>query len=321
MRRALALIALLSAACADTVILGTECVTGGGTCEQIKPAPGGEGVDAGGAPSDVIDGGEEPPAANLDSGGDEQPPAEPPRDSGGRPPRDASFFPIRDAARPLPVPADAGPAEFPAFSNPSFELVDGGREGMLVETSQGAQSPYETSVAPWYVCRGGTSVASMVSYTFGLPPRTTMVAPRDGNTFITDTIPLVAFSFGGLTQELGEPLVPGKRYAFAVDVFAQPDALMFREFVLELRYADSFGCFFGFIGYPLAMTTPITPGAWETKCIDFIAPQPDSPLSRNGIRHVILMASVPLDPVNFSPLHFDNIRPHAMCGNAVPATP
>ena len=143
MRPALALFALLSAACADTVVLGTECVTGG-ACDQIRPPPGTDGLDAGGPQSEFIDGGEDPPATGLDSGSDEQPPLEPLRDSGPRPTRDASIFPIRDAARPPPVPADAGPPMFPMFVNPSFELVDGGREGEVTEFNPQAPAATDT---------------------------------------------------------------------------------------------------------------------------------------------------------------------------------
>jgi hypothetical protein len=294
MRRALAVIALFSAACADTIVLGTECLTASGVCEQQKPPPGSDGLDAGSPPAEFTDGGEEPPAASLDGGGEERPPIETPPLDSGRPPRDASLLPPLDARVP-PVPADAGPPGFPTFINPSFELVAGGREGAIAETIPGAQSPSETSIAPWYVCRSGTSVNSSVSY--GLLGRQETVTPRDGNTFITDTFPIVALNLNGITQELALPMTSGKRYAFAVDVYAQPDPLMFRELVLELRWSESFGCTFGF---PLAISEPITPGAWETKCFDFIAPNP--------VRNVMFMVNAPGDLVNFTALHFDNIR-------------
>lgn len=308
MRSALALFALLSAACADTVLLGTECVTGGGACEQVKPAPG-DGLDAGNAP-EFIDGGEEPPSSSLDSGGDEQPPLEPPRDSGTRPIRDASFFPFRDAARPPPVPADAGPALFPAFSNPSFELVDGGREGPLDEANPNAQSFGETAIAPWFACLSAASVNSSTSY--GLLGRMTTVTPTDGATFATAPFPIVALNISGITQELAQPLVPGQRYAFAIDVFAQPDPVMIRQLVLDV--VESTGCV---PMRPLASTGTIPAGSWQTKCIDFIAPEAVGLLSRE-VRGVMLMVNAPGDPVNFTALHLDNIRPvtPGLCSDA-----
>jgi hypothetical protein len=307
MRRAFALLALLSAGCADPVVLGSECLTASGVCEQSKPLPDGDGVDAGGAPSEA-DGGEDPPPSSLDGGGDEQPPMEP-RDSGG-PPRDAAMIPvIRDAARPPPVPPDAGPATYPQFLNPSFELVDGGSEGEVSEFPN-AQLPSESPIAPWYNnCRTGTTVTSMATY--GLPGRMTTVTPSDGDTFVTDTFPIVVLNTNGITQELTEPLVAGKRYAFAVDVYAQFDLLMLRELVLDVMYPDPLvNC----LGRPLAVTTPIPPGSWQTRCIDFIAPES---LAR-PIRSLMLMANAPGDFVNITAaLHFDNIRPAtpALCGN------
>jgi hypothetical protein len=311
MRRALALFALLSAACAETVVLGTECLTASGVCEQSRPLPDSDGVDAGGAPSG--DGGEDPPPSSLD-GGDEQPPVEP-RDS-GPPPRDAGLLPIRDAARPPPVPADAGPAAFPMFINPSFELVDGGQEGEIAPIGQNAQSPAESPIAPWYICRNGTFVTSSASY--GLPGRMTTVTPRDGNTFITDTflIPLLAFNANGITQELAQPLQPGKRYAFAVDVYAEFDLVMLRELVLEVQSTEALGCL---LGRTVAVSAPIPPGSWQTRCIDFIAPEPLTPLSR-PVQNLMIMVSAPGDPLNLTGrLHIDNIRAAtpALCDGSV----
>ncbi len=73
-----------------------------------------------------------------------------------------------------------------------------------------------------------------------------MFTPREGKTFLTDTIPFVALNVNGLTEELAEPLLPDQRYAFAVDLFAQPDAPFIQpsEYVLELLAADALGCLF-----------------------------------------------------------------------------
>lgn len=308
MRHALVLIALFSAACADTVVLGTECLTASGACERQKPLVG-DGNDGSSPPPELVDAGEDAPASNLDAGLDDPPPEDTTTPEAGRTPRDAGPFPIRDA-RPPAVPEDAGPALFPAFINPSFELVDGGREGAINETNEGALTASATSIAPWYACRDGVSVNSTTTY--GLPGRQETVTPRDGNTFITDTFPIVVRNLNGVTQELAVPLEAGKRYAFAVDVYAQPDALMLRELQLDLLWADAFGCF---LGRPLATTLPIPPGSWQTRCIDFIAPVPANPLSR-GVRNLMFMVTAPGDLLNFTALHFDHIRPDPMCGNA-----
>jgi hypothetical protein len=300
MRGVLVLIALLLSACEQTIVLGTECPPRSGPCDMKQPLPGED--DDGGSTGGMRDGGDE----QTNEGGDAGVDGPGRRDAGAGdsgPARDASVVPMRDAG-----PAeDAGPALFPAFRNPSFELFDGGQVGALPPTTGTAGAPAESSIPPWYTCRPGTSVNSLVMY--GLGENQTTVRPRDGDTFATDTIPLVVFNLNnGLTEELGEPLLPDQRYAFAVDLFAQPDLLQPAEYVLDLLAADV-GCFFG---RKLASSDRVVPGEWQTYCVRFISP-PEA-LLQAPIRSVMFQLSAPGSPVNLSAaMHIDNIRFDPKC--------
>jgi hypothetical protein len=312
MRCALVLIALLfCSACEETVVLGTECPAQNGVCEK-RQSPTGDENDTGMTPPEGDrDGGDGSSQPNMDlDGGKEEPQGNDAsqRDAGDG--NGANVAPPKDA-RPT-EPEDAGPALFPPFVNPSFELVDGGREGDVVETTPGAPSPVETSIAPWYTCRRGISVSSSVTY--GLPGNQYTVRPVDGDTFITDTFPIVVGNANGITQDLSAPLLPGQRYAFAVEVWAERDPLMFSEPVLELAVSDGFGCL---LGRKIGMSQSITPDGWRKACITFTTPAVSQ--LQPSIRTLMLLINAPNDPVNFAPMHFDNIRPDPECGNVVSA--
>lgn len=303
MRSALVLIALLlCSACEEMVVLGTECPAQDGTCKKVQ-SPGENDT---GTPGDDGrgDGGEDqlPPNGDLDAGSDELMKDAGRRDgsAGGR---DATVFPIRDA-RPS-EPEDAGPALYPSFVNPSFELVDGGREGPLPGPMLGSPPALETAIAPWYTCRDGTTINTSVSSPLS---GTMTVRPSDGNAFITDTFPIVALNTNGITQELKDPLIPGQHYAFAVDLWAVRDITQIRDLVLEVAAGDGVGCWFS---PPLASSMPIAPGGpWKKSCISFIAPAP--------LRALSFRVNAPGDFVNLTAaMHIDNIRPDVECGNVI----
>jgi hypothetical protein len=307
MRPALVSIALLfCSACEEVVVLGTECPSRDGTCEKQHPPIGDENDTGMQAPDgERSDGGDDqlPPNGDLDAGRGGAMNKDGGQLDGNA--RDATTPPARDA-RPA-EPVDAGPAMFPPFINPSFELVDGGHEGELTVPNPPSPPSAETAIAPWYACRRGMSVNSSVTYS--VLGNSYTVTPRQGNTFLTDTFPIVALNFNGVTQDLAAPLTPGQRYAFAVDVWAQRDPVMVGEVVLELGAGDV-SCV---VARKIAESKPISPDGWRKACFDFIAPAPLNPFSST----VMFVINVPNDWLNLAPVHFDNIRPDPECGNVL----
>jgi hypothetical protein len=305
-RRAFLVIALLVSACEKTIVLGSECPSHNGACakEHVPTEDGSDasdpghedGNDAGDAPTGTLDAGASG-VGGGDAGG---------RDA-GRLDRDAGVLPMRDAR----VPEDAGPALFPPFANPSFELSDGGKEGEIPVNPQGGATSTETPIAPWYECRNGTSVNSSV--TTGLPgPNQVTIQPTDGKTFLTDTFPIVALNVNGITQDLTEPLRAGQRYAFAVDLWAERDAVQISDLVLELAAADPLtGCL---LGRTIASSPPIVPGGWRTLCMSFVTPT-NNTLFSMGIRSLMFMVNAPGDYTNLTRLHIDNIRSTPQCND------
>lgn len=309
MRSVLVLIALLLAACEETIVLGTECPSRDGPCAKKQPLPGDrdeagsiteDGRDSGEVVNPSLDGGVDP--GLLDSGAADS----------GRSPRDASVIQPPDA-RPR---EDAGPALFPAFRNPSFELVDGGQEGELdfTPTGPGPGGQVETSIAPWYPCRKGFSVKASAMYGF---PNQTTVTKRDGQTFLTDSFPIVIKNYNGLMQELAEPMLPDRHYAFLVDIFVQPPIAISAtpvQYSFELQDGD-LGCL---APRKLVASDPLTPGEWTTVCMNFMTP-PESPLQQ-PIRNVMITANSNFDSLTLmAEMNIDNIRYDPACANKPPS--
>jgi hypothetical protein len=296
MRWALLLIALTAWGCEETIFLGSECPAQNGACAREQPLPG-DPRDGGGTPPEQVRDAGEPPLAS-DGGGEDPSRFDAASGDAGR---DATVGSMRDAY----VPEDAGPALFPPFLNPSFEIIDGGTEGELPTTSPGVPNELSTSIPPWYTCRSGTTLNSSWTVADPFNPGAALVVyPTEGKTFVTDTFPIVAFNFNGFSQDLAEPLRPGQRYAFAVDVWAERDALPFSDLVLELAYGDPLGCL---LGRNLASSPMVATGGWRKVCLDFVAPAGNPPYQ--GVRTLMLMINAPRDYANTARMHIDNIRP------------
>lgn len=298
MRSALVLIALLLAACEETIVLGTECPARNGPCEKKLPPP--DDGDEGGSMVDEGDSGGDSSKPGADGGIDDPGLLDAGDGDSGRSPRDGSVMPAQDAR----AQEDAGPALFPRFRNPSFELIDGGEEGSLSFTPMSGSALVDTSISPWTTCRAGLSVSSSVSG-FNQPT----ITPREGRTLLTDTFPIVYMNLNGLFQELEEPLVPAQRYAFAVDVFLQLPTILQQnaavsEYFFEMQAAvDPLGCL---QGRRLATSSSIEPNAWKTVCMHFTTPP------QQAIRDVMILVNSP-SPVNVASLHIDNMRYDAKC--------
>jgi hypothetical protein len=169
----------------------------------------------------------------------------------------------------------------------------------------------ESGIAPWYTCRTGFSINNSVTYDpLNGPPVT--IRPKEGDTFLTDTFPIFIGNLNGLAQYFAEPLKPGQHYAFAVDLYAQPDFTSMAiptpnpGLALDLSTADALGCIFG---RKLTNSVTVPPGAWTKVCLNFLTPPEGGLLP--PIRGVMMQAGATIGA--FSALHIDNIRADPTC--------
>ncbi|HEY6879275.1 MAG TPA: hypothetical protein VI299_14715 [Polyangiales bacterium] len=172
------------------------------------------------------------------------------------------------------VPPDAGPNYvMPPIANPSFEFASPSNVPGDVTT---LTTPF-TNIDPWYTCQpiGGQVSNSVTAVraetgmskgdTEGAPK--VDVAPTDGKTFITIGYLVNILPFP-LLQVLAEPLHPGQRYAFALDVLATSQAA---QLAVELR-ANNEGCLGPTTQRALFTSDPITSLTWRTLCVSFTVP-------------------------------------------------
>ncbi|HEY6881347.1 MAG TPA: hypothetical protein VI299_25150 [Polyangiales bacterium] len=172
------------------------------------------------------------------------------------------------------VPPDAGPNYvMPPLVNPSFEFASPNNVPGDVTT---LTTPF-TNIDPWYTCQplGGqvsNSVTAVRAET-GLSKGDTEgapkvdVAPTDGKTFVTIGYLVNILPFP-LLQVLAEPLHPGQRYAFVLDVLATSQAA---QLAVELR-ANNEGCLGPTTQRALFTSDPVTSLTWHPLCVSFTAP-------------------------------------------------
>jgi hypothetical protein len=254
-------------ACDSTIVVGTDCPPLRGVCV----------VDDGGSSKEAAT-----PA--LDAYAPEPDASDPSLDG-------AADGAEPDAAEPTDAEVEAGPALFPPFQNPSFELQDGGTPGALAALDM--LSP----IAPWYACRSGLSVLS--SARAGNEP----VTPRAGDTFLGDTFPIVALNLNGVNQNFDPPLQAGQRYAFMVDLWSE-SGLSGGNLALEVGSMASDSCLAP--SFPLARSELLPNGGWQSVCISF-TPTRDVPA-------LMLMVTAPEEYLNIGArLYLDDIRPEPGC--------
>jgi hypothetical protein len=119
------------------------------------------------------------------------------------------------------LPGDAGAAAdgVLGIQNPSFELTRG--DGGQVTTLG------DNAIEPWYTCRDGLSAvheADLRAEPEGEPSAADLVAPSDGASFVSVTVPFGVGVSTQLFQRLRSPLGQGRRYAFVVDVQSESGA-------------------------------------------------------------------------------------------------
>lgn len=277
----LARLAALSAcslgACDATVVLGTDCPPLRGACVIEESGPPRE--DAASAERDA----NEPPPPEPDA-------SESPPDADAASEPDAGGGDPRDAAEDAVAEIDVGPALFPPFQNPSFELRDGSAPGNLPALEM--PSP----IAPWYACRTGLS--ALTSARAG----STTIEPTEGDTFLGDSFPIVALNLNGLNQNFDPPLQAGQRYAFVVDLWSESG--LSGNLALEVASVTAGSCI------PPVQTlkaTELLPnGGWQRVCLRF-TPTRD-------VSSLVLMVTAPAEYLNIGArLYLDNIRSEPDC--------
>ncbi|HEX6243974.1 MAG TPA: hypothetical protein VFZ61_23825 [Polyangiales bacterium] len=284
MRWVALLLPLLSAACARSILLGSECPDFDGPCPNIgesDPEPDGA-------------------APTADTGTDAQGPATPGGggdvDAGSV--QDASVEP--DASGDAAI-GDAGAVNFPGIRNPSFELPPDAATPVGLDL-------LGLSGVGWSGCRDGMDIVSEIHTTSGA-----VVRPTEGNTFFADGLS-ADFTQSGLVQELEKPLETGRRYAFELDVWAELGnlkgevGLKLGSGLLSFLGPTPLNCILSSFT-ELASTSAITPGGWETKCLSFSAPREATSITLLGY------AAAPGNVLGLSgaQLFIDNIRPVAGC--------
>jgi hypothetical protein len=265
--------ACLLGACDTTVVLGTDCPPLRGACV----------ADEGGGPKDDAASGEhdadEPSPSDRDA-------SESPHDAAV----DADAEPDAGDTEPPDATAevDAGPALFPPFQNPSFELRDGSAPGNLPALEM--PSP----IAPWYACRTGLSALTSVR------AGTLTVEPTDGDTFLGDSFPIVALNLNGLNQNFDPPLRAGQRYAFMVDLWSESGL----SGSLALEVASASSCIPPV--QTLKATELLANGGWQPVCLRFTPPR--------DVSSLVLMVTAPEEYLNIGArLYLDNIRSDPDC--------
>jgi hypothetical protein len=261
--------ACLLGACDATVVLGTECpplrgacVTGEGGAPQKDAASGEHDAD-------------EPSPPELDA-------SESPHDAAAEP--DAGDTDASDASPEV----DVGPALFPPFQNPSFELRDGSVAGNLSALEM--PSP----IAPWYACRTGLSALSSAR------GGSLTVEATDGDTFLGDSFPIVALNLNGLNQNFDPPLRAGQRYAFMVDLWSESGL----SGSLALEVASATSCIPPV--QTLKATELLANGGWQSVCLRFTPPR--------DVSSLVLMVTAPEEYLNIGArLYLDNIRSDPGC--------
>jgi hypothetical protein len=268
-----ALSACLLGACDATVVLGMDCPPLRGACVTHE----------GGAPRED--------AASGERDADEPPPPEP---DAGESPHDAdggaAGEPDAGDTQPHDASADVdlGPALFPPFQNPSFELRDGGTPGNLPALEM--PSP----IAPWYACRTGLSALASVR------AGSLTVEPTNGATFLGDSFPIVALNLNGLNQNFDPPLKAGQRYAFMVDLWSESGL----SGNLALEVASGIGCLPPV--QTLTATDLLPDGGWQPVCLVF-TPARD-------VSSLVLMVTAPEEYLNIGArLYLDDIRSDPEC--------
>jgi hypothetical protein len=257
----------LVGACDYTVVLGTDCPPLRGVCVK---------VDAGRSSDD---------AANETSDADELSDAGESSDAYADEPPDADVEVDAevDAQVDAQVDAevDAGPALFPPFQNPSFELRDGASAGPLMALEM------PSSIAPWYACRTGLSALNSARAGSG------SISPTEGETFLSDTFPIVAVNINGLNQNFDPPLAAGQRYAFAVDVWSE--SALSGNLALEVASGSCIP--------PVALLARsklLPDGGWQHICLEFTPPR--------DVASLVLMVTAPEEYLNIGArLYMDDI--------------
>jgi hypothetical protein len=267
--------------CSELIGLGTECPEGTGTCPiatdgkvELPPTPG-VGV--------VV------------------------------PPLDASVKPGLDAGKREagtlgpPLPGDAEPSAFVdlIIGNGGFEIKTG-----IAGDVTAVSLPTATGIAPWYTCQPigfgdnpTTAVRAENSVTLasqdGLSSEI-VTAPDGSKSFISIRYLVTLLDFP-LLQQLTNPLVPGLRYAIAVE--ARSDTPSTVGLALQLRGANYRDLSCVSVGdtpkqSTLAESDPIMTPGWRTLCLPFTAP----------VEYTHLMLSVQGGALNDGRLFLDNIR-------------
>jgi hypothetical protein len=214
---------------------------------------------------------------------------------------------VRDAGKTPTVPTDGATPNvgLSAFEvgNGEFSLTAGG-PGDVTTVSLSAF----TTIAPWFTCQpigGGSNPTTAVraENTVTLtgtetPPGEVVLAPDavdDKDTFISIRH-LVTLVDIPLLQRLPEPLLPGHRYALAIDVrTGNTDALL----SLQVRGGNVGDSCVGAQGQTiLAETDPVTTLGWHTVCMPFTAP----------VEYTHMVLSVKSDLLRDARLFLDNLR-------------